>query len=312
MRRPYCSALAALVICSAVSACSWHTGPVRRVNYADSIIHYPGDGGVVISSGRLSPKSICVAPPAQGALLRTTDTSAGAKVDVIDVVGVGVQIDHSAAEALARMYEQNERSLFLQYSLYRLCEAYMNGMLTPSSGIEILKLEQAKLVAAADAATAKRTECTATQKLLKESSAPAAEVQLEQLDCKQHEKDAQSAKATADLIGKRIEAMESGSKQSDPNIVYWLAFQQILDTAVELARLDAQAAKLRAETEAALAKKAQLEAETKAKNLEASKKKLDEVREQALDNELERAKCAQGCGDKKTDGDKKSDDQKQD
>ncbi|KIG12093.1 hypothetical protein DB30_02038 [Enhygromyxa salina] len=271
---------------------------------------------MVISASTQLTKRICVAPPAQGALLRQTNTSTRAEVDVLDVVGVGVGVDHATAEALARMYEQNERSLFLQYSMYRLCEAYMNGMLTRGSSSEILAVEMARYKAAATAAGAKLAECNKKKGKLEAiqsaliGTEPATRVQRDDLDeqissleCEQYASDQQSASDTAALLEKRLANMDK-SPSDDQGILYWIAFQNILETSVELARLDAQAARLRAQTQAALAKEAQLEAENKVKRLEASAKTLDAVREKALDNAIDRAKCADDCADKKGDNEK--------
>jgi hypothetical protein len=299
--------LLSLLVCIPVTGCqAWRFDPVTPIKNPDSVIHYPGDGGVVISSSSYDfRKVVCVAPPAQSALLRQSKTSAGIDIGVAEVVTIGAQVDHETAEALARIYEQSERSLFLQYSLYRLCEAYMNNMLTPTSGSDILRLEKTQYQAQAERATADFASCTANRASILAASAPNAPTKehqkaLDQLQCGRFQSEKASAEAAAKLIGEHLDKAPI-DQSTDQGLLYWLAFQKILDTSVKLAELDAQQGKLRAEAEAALAREAKGKAEKKVEELTKAKTELEALRQQALINALERAKCADGCKDKDKD-----------
>lgn len=137
----------------------------EQIRYENSVKAYPGDGGAVISNARYEPrdkeadkdlyrwekrwlrrhqprdsiKTICVAPPPQAAPNVTFSLKHKGKVNVFDYVEVESENSLETARTLAKLYEQNERTLFLQFSLYRLCEAYMNGMLDEQTYAEVLE-----------------------------------------------------------------------------------------------------------------------------------------------------------------------------
>jgi hypothetical protein len=102
------------------------------------VIHYPGDGGVIIWSKYDAKKFLCVAPPAQAALSIATKTSAEASVEA-ESVAVTLSGTGETAETITKLAELNERSLFLQYALYRLCESAVNGFI---KGIPVEKKYQ--------------------------------------------------------------------------------------------------------------------------------------------------------------------------
>jgi hypothetical protein len=91
------------------------------------VAHYSGDGGAIVGIVGETHK-ICVAPPAQSVLTLATKTSGSGTAKVKDAVELETKLDRETTEALTKMFEQNEKSLFLQYALYRLCEANASGM----------------------------------------------------------------------------------------------------------------------------------------------------------------------------------------
>lgn len=109
-----------------LSAC----GPSTKLSGWDTsragtpVVHYPGDGGVIIISeaGQGSGRFTCVAPPAQAALGFSTKSSTEGAVEA-EAVKVSLSGSHESVETIVKLAEMNERSLFLQYALYRLCEA---------------------------------------------------------------------------------------------------------------------------------------------------------------------------------------------
>lgn len=151
-----------------VSACSEGLSRIR-VRAVDSVVHYPATGGVVVSTSRKpDAKAICVAPPAQGALNVELNIKHDGKVDVLKYVEVETQNALDLSKSLAKLYDQNERTLFLQFSLYRLCEAYANGMLDEETFAETMAFEAAKLSQAAAEAATRLTEATEEQQRAEE------------------------------------------------------------------------------------------------------------------------------------------------
>lgn len=128
--------------------------PVDKVN---SIAHYPGDGGVIISSSIVEGKGICVAPPSQSAVTVTFSGDRKKKTSVkLSEIDVSMEqaLAVSLAETLSKLYEQNEQTLFLQHSLYRLCEAYTNGLFKHQLYSEWLETERIEATAEANRLTA--------------------------------------------------------------------------------------------------------------------------------------------------------------
>lgn len=132
---------------------AWTYQPVEPIPYVDSVVHYPADGGVILSTSRDVDKGVCVAPPAQGAVTINFSVSGKAKRAVaVEYQGVKAsqttegEFAASLAESLTKLYEQNEQTLFLQHSLYRLCEAYVNGLFDATPYSEWLRRENASAV----------------------------------------------------------------------------------------------------------------------------------------------------------------------
>lgn len=283
-----------------------------EVKNGNSIVHYPGDGGVVISNVRYEGKTICVAPPAQGVRLTRTTVNQRGKVDVAGYVGVDMGLDVDTVETLARLYEQNERTLFLQYSLYRLCEAYMNGILTTASAHVIIAEQAREANAKVQQLTTQKQLCEEEkQRLDDERSAlnqveaadsetnkkkkKAIEERIAELDCRAIEADIAGAHARATTLDAAAKKASESDLVYDAGLVYWDGFNRIMATAVELAKVDAEQAKLRAEVRA-LEAKAEADKQTKAAadakaKMETATKELDRVRKDALDAAIECTDC---------------------
>lgn len=135
-----------------------------KVKDVDSVVHYPATGGVIISASRdPGSKAICVAPPAQGAVNVDLSVKHDGKVNVLKYVEVETQNAVNLTKTLAKLYEQNERTLFLQFSLYRLCEAYANGMLDEETYAEAMARESLALKRAAAEADVRLSQATAIE-----------------------------------------------------------------------------------------------------------------------------------------------------
>lgn len=134
---------------------AWTYQPVEPIKDIDSVVHYPADGGVILSTSRDANKGVCVAPPAQGAVTINFSVSGkGKRAVAAKYQGVEAsqttegEFAASLAESLTKLYEQNEQTLFLQHSLYRLCEAYVNGLFDATPYSEWLRRENASTVRA--------------------------------------------------------------------------------------------------------------------------------------------------------------------
>lgn len=170
----------------------------QRIKDADSLTAYPATGGVVVGTTRDSGKAICVAPPAQGAMNVDLNVKHDGKVNVLKYVEVESQNAVDLTKTLAKLYEQNERTLFLQFSLYRLCEAYANGMLDEETFGEAMARESLALLRASTEAAARH------------------EVALKHRDTTRTERDGKFDfyKQALDDIEKAERALESAGKTS--------------------------------------------------------------------------------------------------
>lgn len=146
----------AVVILGLVGGCTERLRKTR-VQDVDSVVHYPASGGVLFSASRNPGKKVvCVAPPAQGVMNLDLDLKHDGKVNVAGYVEVETENALAVTRTLATLYEQTERTLFLQFTLYRLCEAYANGMLDEETYAEGMAREALALKRAADEAAARR------------------------------------------------------------------------------------------------------------------------------------------------------------
>jgi len=104
---------------------------VRKVSTEgdNAVANYPGDGGTVLAINSENADYICSMPPAQG--VKLLEQALAAKGTVATPGGEAVEGEFSSThtETLAKLYEQSERTLFLQFAFYRLCEAHANDMI---------------------------------------------------------------------------------------------------------------------------------------------------------------------------------------
>lgn len=191
-----------------------------RVKDADTVVSYPATGGVVISASRAPDrKAICVAPPAQGAMNIDLNIKHDGKVNVLKYVEVETQNALGLTKNLASLYEQNERTLFLQFSLYRLCEAYANGMLDEETYGEAMARESLQLKRAAAEAETLLAEATAVEaqaSLAKAAVQPTYEAGLKKLA--KAEEQLETAKAGAapgrvTTAGKAVKAQDGSGQE---------------------------------------------------------------------------------------------------
>jgi hypothetical protein len=64
----------------------------------------------------------CAPPPEQSAILTAASVAAS-----VEKAGAGGKFDFRIAETVAKLFEQTERTVFLQYALFRLCEMSVNS-----------------------------------------------------------------------------------------------------------------------------------------------------------------------------------------
>ncbi|MCA9693604.1 MAG: hypothetical protein KC636_28675 [Myxococcales bacterium] len=118
------------------------------------VAYWTAEGGVVIRTD----KGMCVAPPAQGVRQMDYNGQLGVSAGQIPIeVHGGGAVDHKTS----KLYEQSDSLLFLQHSLYRICEMYVNEAISHKqyvclfeaivdAGHELIELE--KTLAKAEAA----------------------------------------------------------------------------------------------------------------------------------------------------------------
>lgn len=224
-----------------------HDGELSYIqpNKVNNIAHYPGTGGVIISNGRDKDnayvKDVCVAPPAQAAqeiTLKILSTlAAQASTKGVDA-NLTASRNYDLTTSISKLYEQNERTLLLQYSLYRLCEAHMNGMFDPYEN--------------------------PTPELLKQRNENQKDANFSQIINQRLEQLKNAENKIAVLMTEREELLNQNDAnntsmilQKDQEIRNWKSlyykntysesFNKILDTAVRLAELDKDKAVAEAE-----------------------------------------------------------------
>lgn len=102
--------------------------PACRIYKKGNLAHYAGDGGVVIEKKASSKNhEICVAPPAQAAMALEIEAQRRRKASIPEGPSVEQEDALAYGETIAKLHEEGEKTLFLQFALYRLCEARFNG-----------------------------------------------------------------------------------------------------------------------------------------------------------------------------------------
>lgn len=103
----------------------------RAIRYPNSISKYAATDGAVLSNTRdvSSTKIICVLPPPAAAMNTTFKLEPSANWQPPQGSKVDLKVAIESSRTLAKVYELNERTLLLQFALYRLCEAYANGLI---------------------------------------------------------------------------------------------------------------------------------------------------------------------------------------
>ncbi|WP_426747637.1 hypothetical protein VZQ01_09655 [Myxococcus faecalis] len=293
---------------------------IREIKSENSVAHYPGEGGVVISSSREAKgnylKSICVAPPAQAAQAAAfkaiAEIAAGADSNVATPAGVGVEAaaslsatrGYEATTSISQLFAQNERTLLLQYSLYRLCEAYMNGMFDPyASPISDLARLRAKL-GGTDASSGVIDQVIAST-VKAEEKIESLSQERDSLRQRAQASDQDEEKKKAQTRLAEVESQIRTLKEIYFKNTYREAFDSIMDTAVALAQIEkeravaeakASAERAKAEVETAKLNDKVAAAEKKAKEADESAKtareQFEQLRKSIIDNSLTCLGCS--------------------
>lgn len=243
-----------LSACGASTRLATNTFGAASIDKVDAILTYPAAQGAAFSSGADPSKRlryICALPPAQAATqfeqskaLSVDGSSSNEKQGKFSYLGIDVEaaskvdlalaVEYASrrAETIAKLYEQNERTLLFQFALYRLCEAFNNGMLTidqnadydfvnkiaelksakvrAESEIERLKPELELALTSFTDASAKVQDAEARMKNLVSGSAkPTKPEELNRLDVLKTELAAAQKRATVE--GGRLEELKSKS-----------------------------------------------------------------------------------------------------
>ena len=275
---------------------------VKSISDVNSIAHYPGSGGVVISNNKHNKdKIVCVAPPAQSAEQEALKSLLGLKASGTAGTNTGAgeskaggEVDFNrtteAVITVAKLYEQTERSLLLQYSLYRLCEAHLNGMFSiyknPLPDLLKLKLQTPK----SDTKTLDQIENHILVLIDVQKEINVLEDKLAKLNNNSTNNDKQKQEEIK-KYQEQIDAYRSTYYLS----AYESAFDKILDTAVELTKLEVQ--KFQGERDKAAADLIKMQAKLKEQEL-MYQEKLKEAEKQTKSAQEEMNKIEEKALDK--------------
>jgi hypothetical protein len=118
----------------------------------------------------------CAPPPEQAAIATAASVAAS-----VEAKGAKGALDARLAESVVKLFEQTERTIFLQYALFRLCEMSINSAgefrnVFPLIIHEVVR-QSASLPLEADIETAKAKKATA------EADAVRFQVEAKRLDC---------------------------------------------------------------------------------------------------------------------------------
>ncbi len=181
------SAILAAVLTQSGCGLFTTTSPVLNVNDFDSnkIAYYTAEGGVVIKG----PKGgVCVMPPAQASRQLETEAKSSVSVQTPSPVNVAIDGSGSLTQSTAKLYDQSQGNLYLQFAMYRVCEFAANKEVSSVEykellqkvfefGKQLVELEIAKLATARQEAATEEKKAQAEIERAKDS----AEVRVPQL-----------------------------------------------------------------------------------------------------------------------------------
>jgi len=159
--------------------------------------YYTAEGGVVLSP---AGKPICVVPPAAGARQISADSSFNVKGGKGDV-SVDVGASHNRDHEIAKLFEQQQGVLFLQFAMYRLCEAARNKDFDPNGDLTVEDSAGNKTTSKAYVALFQGILNAA--KDIAEAEVKVANAAMEAAESKKEEAEAKAAKAQADATALR-------------------------------------------------------------------------------------------------------------
>lgn len=284
-----------LILITALSGCGglregYSLGYVT-VKDTNSLVRYDADGGVVISNQRMNGKTVCVAPP----------PSVGSNQLISLLASIEANGDHPGGSSAAlnalwnssdksevvKLFDQNEQTLLLQYSLYRLCEAYMNGMfdLTRSPILDVITAQ--KELALAEGNHALQSELTEYHRTIITAETKLLELELQKIttagDKSKTDEEQQKLIST---INTQIATLKATYHIN----TYQQSFKEILDAALQLAIIsriggdNSGATALDSVTDEVAKKNAEITKLTS--ELVIIKRELDQLKERIIDSKI--------------------------
>jgi hypothetical protein len=144
----------------------------------------------------------CVPPPEQAAIATAASVAAN-----VEVKGGKGGIDARLAESITRLFEQTERTIFLQYALFRLCEMSINSAgefrnVFPLIVHELVRQSASlTLEASIEGEKAKRAAADA-EAARAQTAKEAVQAEVKRLECAKRERDkGTSAEETERICG---------------------------------------------------------------------------------------------------------------
>lgn len=163
----------------------------------------------------------CTPPPEQSVI--QTAVSIAASADWKDAKGA---LDTRLAESVVKLFEQSERTIFLQYALFRLCEMSINSA---GEFRNVFPMVMHELVRqSADLTLEARVEAERAKKAAADADATVAQVEVKRLECvkaQQELKRDTTAEAIAGICGApprasisdtKVEGIKSPAKPTTP------------------------------------------------------------------------------------------------
>ncbi len=325
MTQPYSLSLIALL-----AGCAAAPVHVRGVRNSNSVAHVQGAGNAVLSTSDdrtdKFTKRICIMPPAQAGLNVQVSTTGKGAVSYSGIEA-SAEISRGVELATSKLFENNEQTLFVQHTLYRLCEAHANGML---EGVTLKELWQAELHEATvgleknaaqiriaqdqieasrdlvSALRAKTTDADATKKAELSTQIASIEDKVATLQADLVDLQIRSS----DLTKRKNEAskqLPKASTEKMPGAAYGFLFKNVFTTAVELSEVDVRRQRALADRAKSEADKAKSDVEKAKQETEKAKTDLKALERQLIDASVGRAKCDADCDEEDKSKDAKSD-----